>query len=230
MSLKRADQRRCGSRKQWRSEWRSDPDPASDRCLYLPTTAPRHTAGGALKFAGTVGARLDAHSTSEQAHALGGRSAGSTLQAGQLWALRGRIRAGDLLAMPLKTTRRIALGRVIAPYQYRADEPDLERRHVVSVDWQRTDLPRSAVKQDLLFTLGSAMSIFSPSKNNAVERLEALLVTGTDPGHAVSLGPQIGPQIGAASVPARPRLRSRQPGCRAGLLLPALQRRPRWPG
>jgi hypothetical protein len=33
-------------------------------------------------------------------------------------------------------------------------------------------MPRPAVKQDLPLTLGSAMSIFSPSKNNAVARLE----------------------------------------------------------
>jgi restriction system protein len=30
---------------------------------------------------------------------------------GQLWALRGRIKAGDLLVMPLKTTKQIALGQ-----------------------------------------------------------------------------------------------------------------------
>lgn len=46
------------------------------------------------------------------------------------------------------------------------------------------DLPRTAIKQDLLFTLGSAMSIFTPSKNNAVARLEHLLAHGTDPGAA----------------------------------------------
>lgn len=109
--------------------------------------------------------------------------------AGQLWALRGRIEVGDLMVMPLKTTRQIALGRVTSPYEYRADEEDPAKRHVVRVDWQRVDLPRSAVKQDLLFTLGSAMSIFNPSKNSAAARLEALLSTGVDPGQVIPLGP-----------------------------------------
>lgn len=112
---------------------------------------------------------------------------------GQLWALRSRINSGDLMVMPLKTTRQIALGRVTGGYEYRSEEEDRNRRHVVPVDWQRVDLPRSAVKQDLLFTLGSAMSIFSPSKNNAVARLEHLLEHllehGTDPGQVpVPLG------------------------------------------
>ena len=101
---------------------------------------------------------------------------------GQLWALRSRIKRGDLMAMPMKTTKQIALGRVTGGYQYRSDEDDPSRRHVVSVEWQRVDLPRTAVKQDLLFTLGSAMSIFAPSKNHAVARLEQLMKDGTDPG------------------------------------------------
>lgn len=103
---------------------------------------------------------------------------------GQLWALRGRIKPGDLLVMPLKTRRQIAFGRVTGGYRYLADETDPDYRHVVTVDWQRTDLPRSAVKQDLLFTLGSALSVFAPSKNGAVARLEALLERGIDPGQA----------------------------------------------
>lgn len=116
---------------------------------------------------------------------------------GQLWALRSRIQAGDLLVLPLKTTKQIAFGRVTGGYTYRSDEPDLDKRHVVKVDWQRTDLPRTAVKQDLLFSLGSALTVFAPSKNNAVTRLERLLSTGVDAGNAALLGPS----SGVAKVP-----------------------------
>jgi restriction system protein len=101
---------------------------------------------------------------------------------GQLWALRSRIQSGDLMVLPLKTTRQLALGRVTGGYEYRADEPDPNLRHVIPVEWQRTDVPRSAVKQDLLFTLGSALTIFAPSKNHAIARLEHLLTEGVDPG------------------------------------------------
>lgn len=113
---------------------------------------------------------------------------------GQLWALRGRIEPGDLMVMPLKSTQQIALGRVTGPYEYRDFEEDLNKRHVLPVEWIRTDLPRTAVKQDLLFTLGSAMSIFAPSKHHAVQRLEQLLKNGTDPGQLAYLPPvQPGP-------------------------------------
>ncbi|MGA4778069.1 restriction endonuclease [Cellulosimicrobium sp. AB352] len=101
---------------------------------------------------------------------------------GQTWALRGRIKVGDLLVMPLKTTKQIAMGHVTGGYEYRSQEADPEKRHVVRVDWKVTDLPRSAVKQDLLYSLGSALSVFAPTKGHAIERLRALLARGEDPG------------------------------------------------
>lgn len=110
----------------------------------------------------------------------------------QLWALRGRIAVGDLLAMPMKTTREIAIGRVTSPYTYLA-ENEPAYRHVVGVEWIR-QVPRSALKQDLLYTLGSALTIFSPSRNSAAARLEHVLQTGEDVGsHTLASSPASAP-------------------------------------
>ena len=87
--------------------------------------------------------------------------------------------------MPLKTSKKIAMGRVTSGYTFLQND-DADKRHVVKVNWERTDLPRTAVKQDLLFTLGSAMSVFAPSKHNAIARLEHLLKNGADPGQLVA--------------------------------------------
>jgi restriction system protein len=100
----------------------------------------------------------------------------------QLWSLRSGVRPGDVLVMPLKTTRQVAIGRVTSGYRYRANDPETDRRHVVGVDWQCTDLPRAAIQHDLLSTLGRPMSVFAVTKNHAVARLEHLLEHGTDPG------------------------------------------------
>ena len=110
---------------------------------------------------------------------------------GQMWALRHRIQVGDLMILPMKTTRELAIGRVTSGYQYLADEDDPNCRHVVAVEWQRR-VARTVVKQDLLYTLGSAISIFSPSRNNAVARLDHLLAHGEDPG-SVAVTPKDGP-------------------------------------
>ncbi|GAA4386019.1 restriction endonuclease [Tsukamurella soli] len=112
---------------------------------------------------------------------------------GQVWALRGRIQVGDLMALPLKTTRDIALGRVTSAYRYLADEPDPACRHVVDVEWRR-HVSRTVIKQDLLYTLGSALSTFSPSRNHAAARLEHLLNAGEDPG-----APLVGTGAGSTS-------------------------------
>lgn len=100
---------------------------------------------------------------------------------GQMWALQHRIRPGELLVMPMKTTKELAFGRVTSGYRYLSDEGDLNCRHVVDVDWQ-SRVQRAAVKQDLLYTLGSAITVFSPSRHHAVARLEHLAAHGTDPG------------------------------------------------
>jgi len=104
---------------------------------------------------------------------------------GQMWALRGRIQVGDLLVMPMKTTRELAIGRVTGGYRYLSEEEDPNCRHVVEVDW-KTRVSRAVIKQDLLYTLGSAISTFSPSRNGAAARLEYVLEHGVDPGATVA--------------------------------------------
>jgi len=101
--------------------------------------------------------------------------------AGQLWALRSRVQPGDLVALPVKTTSQIALGIVTQGYEYQSD-PDLSRRHVVHVDWKRIDLPRTALHQDLLYSLGAFMTICEIRKNDGEWRLRHALLHGKDPG------------------------------------------------
>lgn len=111
--------------------------------------------------------------------ALPGTTAGLRANnAGQLWGLRN-VQPGDIVILPLKTTKSLAMGICTAGYQYRPDAP---LKHVVSVDWKRDDVPRSAIKDDLLYTLGAIMTIFKASRNSAESRFRAVLKTGTDPG------------------------------------------------
>jgi restriction system protein len=91
---------------------------------------------------------------------------------GQLWAFRERIQVGDLIVLPLKRRSAIAIGRCTGPYQYRAD---LEDHHVRPVQWLRTDLPRSAFDQDILYSLGAFLTVCQITRNNAEERIRAIL-------------------------------------------------------
>ncbi|WP_029421466.1 restriction endonuclease [Alicyclobacillus macrosporangiidus] len=93
--------------------------------------------------------------------------------AGQIWPFISVIQPGDVVVLPLKTRSAIAMGEVIGPYQYRTDLP-LEARHVRPVRWMK-ELPRTAFDQDLLYSLGAFMTVCRIQRNNAEERIRALL-------------------------------------------------------
>ena len=52
----------------------------------------------------------------------------------------------------------------------------------MSVDWKRTDVPKSAVKEDLMRSLGAQQTIYSITANDGAWRLHQLMLTGRDPG------------------------------------------------
>lgn len=113
---------------------------------------------------------------------------------GQLWALRSSITPGDVVLMPMKTTKKLAIGVCTGGYHYRADDPDVSKRHCVSVAWKRDDISRAAIKDDLLNTINGAMTIFQAAKNNAEHRIRRLLEGHTDPGSldASTIAPVLG--------------------------------------
>ncbi len=111
---------------------------------------------------------LHAHVAKVYPNELRGRVA---IWAGELWALKERIKSGDHVAVPLTSRAAIAIGRVTGPY-YVPDAP-LGAKHQRKVEWLITDLPRSEVDQDLLYTLGSTLAVFQAKRNNAEERLLA---------------------------------------------------------
>ncbi len=92
----------------------------------------------------------------------------------QVWSFVGRIQPGDLAVLPLKHQSAIAVGRVTAGYEYRPENPP-GARHVRPVQWIRDDLPRSAFEQDLLYSLGAALTVCQIKRNNAEERIRAIV-------------------------------------------------------
>ena len=121
---------------------------------------------------------------------------------GQLWALRASIKPGDLIVMPLKSSTRIALGLCTKGYEYHLNNPDVDSRHAISVDWRTTDVSRAAIKDDLLNTINGAMTVFQASKNNAARRLHTIMETGVDPGNVATVSPTKTKTSAAGSGPS----------------------------
>jgi len=91
----------------------------------------------------------------------------------QIWPFIQVMQKGDLVALPLKNRPVIALGEVAGPYMYRPDLPE-GARHTRPVKWM-AELPRSSFDQDLLYSLGAFMTVCRIQRNNAEERIRALL-------------------------------------------------------
>lgn len=107
----------------------------------------------------------------------------------QLWAFSKRIAKGDIIVLPLKTTKEIAIGKVTGDYFFVENAPD-GLHHQRAVEWLVTDLPRSTFMQDLLYTFGAFMTVCRVQRNNAEERIAVVLKGKPDP------GPEPGPVPG----------------------------------
>lgn len=100
--------------------------------------------------------------------------------AAQLYAFAHRMRKGDIVALPLKTSGgRVALGRVEGAYSYK--DVDGARRHTRPVSWVRKDVPRSDIGQDLLYSLGAFLTVCEIRRNDARRRFSAILNGDSDP-------------------------------------------------
>ena len=99
--------------------------------------------------------------------------------AAQLNQFAHTIQIGDLVVMPRKLTDGVAIGEVTGDYTFDAEDP---YKHSRPVSWSRESVPRDTFKQDLRHSLGAFMTICEIKRNSALDRVRAVLQTGTDPG------------------------------------------------
>ena len=103
--------------------------------------------------------------------------------AGQLWAFSLSMQIGDIVVLPRKLTSQVAIGRVKGAYSFQA--VDGVMRHVRAVEWLRSDVSRSTFQQDLLHSFGAFMTVCNIRRNNAEERVLAVMNGKPDPGFLI---------------------------------------------
>ncbi len=99
--------------------------------------------------------------------------------AAQLNQFVNQIAIGDYVVMPRKLTNGVAIGVVKGTYQFDAGS---DFKHTRAVEWLSVSVPRDIFKQDLLYSFGAFLTICEIERNSALERVKAVLETGTDPG------------------------------------------------
>ena len=98
--------------------------------------------------------------------------------AAQLNQFCNTIKKDDLVVVPCKTTGKIAIGEISGSCTMTAEGHPMR-----PIRWLKVDVPRDDLRQDLLYSLGAFMTVCEISRNDALQRVEALLRTGRDPGY-----------------------------------------------
>ena len=99
--------------------------------------------------------------------------------AAQLNQFVNKIKVGDIVVMPRKATNGVAIGEVEGSYQF--DEVSAFK-HSRAIKWLEESLPRDTFKQDLRYSFGAFMTVCEIKRNSALERVQAVLESGADPG------------------------------------------------
>lgn len=101
--------------------------------------------------------------------------------AAQINQFVNEMQIGDIVVSPLKTLSCIAIGEVVGPYRQRADGGPSR-----PVKWLKTEVPRDAFKQDLLYSFGAIGTVCQVKRNDALNRVLAVVSNGKDPGYGAA--------------------------------------------
>lgn len=96
----------------------------------------------------------------------------SPMAASQLWRFAHEIKDGDMVVLPRKQPKVVAVGKIAGEYAYRPDLEGAHGPHTRPVAWQVTDIPRANFDQDVLHSLGGLATVFRPRAENAETRIE----------------------------------------------------------
>lgn len=98
-------------------------------------------------------------------------------QADQLWRFAKEMQVEDLVVLPRKQTREVAVGHIKGDYNYQPDLIGGDVPHTRAVVWMVTDVPRSNFDRDLLNSLGALMTVSQPGASKAEVRIEQVART-----------------------------------------------------
>jgi restriction system protein len=113
---------------------------------------------------------------------------GLGLKVGQIWRFATQIKKGDIIVLPSKFAPEIHVGIVKGEYQYKEINKDVY--HIIPVSWEKT-LSRSDFDEDLLYSFGSLLTVSCITRNNAAERLNALLLGQKNQNYQIKKNGQI---------------------------------------
>lgn len=106
----------------------------------------------------------------EEDSAYRGRLRSAATAASQLWRFANEIQVGDMILLPRKKTREVAVGTVTGEYRLAQDAP-FEACHARDVEWRAVDVPRDAFDSGILTAIRSMLTVFQVKRDGAAARI-----------------------------------------------------------
>ena len=109
-----------------------------------------------------------------EAPEYGGNLRRAANAASQLWKFANQIRPGDMILLPRKKTKTIAVGKVVGDCRLDDDMP-LGFRHSRAVEWIAPDVSRDDLDADIIKVMRSMLTVFQVRPEGAAERIAGVV-------------------------------------------------------
>ena len=114
----------------------------------------------------------------------GAKDASTGARARSIWRFKEKIEVGDLVVMPRRSQKTVAIAEMVGEYFFRPRATHLF--HGRQVAWINKDMSRDAMSLDSQKSMNASGAVYSPRSEGAELRLRTFAATGRDPnlGHA----------------------------------------------
>ena len=109
-----------------------------------------------------------------EAPAYGGNLRRAANAASQLWKFANEIRPGDMLLLPRKKTKTIAVGMVTGDYRLDEGMP-FDACHSRPVEWSARNVSRDDLDADIIKVIRSMLTVFQVRPEGAAERIAGVV-------------------------------------------------------
>ena len=102
-----------------------------------------------------------------------GRLRSAANAASQLWRFANHMQVGDMILLPRKKARAVAVGRVAGEYRLDPDIP-FDACHARDVEWRAVDVPRDGFDEGILTAIRSMLTVFQVKREGAEARIDGV--------------------------------------------------------
>lgn len=102
-----------------------------------------------------------------------GRLRSAANAASQLWRFANHMQVGDMVLLPRKKARAVAVGRVAGEYRLDPDIP-FAACHARDVEWRAVDVPRDGFDAGILTAIRSMLTVFQVKREGAEARIDGV--------------------------------------------------------